>query len=71
MEENFHDCNNSMDEEKENEKAIEEANNTMIEKNKENQIKNKKKKSLPHITSCHRRVNLKFLVLLTTIIILR
>ena len=44
MEENYYDCNNSMDEEKEKEKAIEEANNTMIEKNKENQIINKKKK---------------------------
>ena len=45
MDENNYDFNNSMDEEeKEKQKAIEEANNTMISINKDMQIKNKKKK---------------------------
>ena len=45
MDENNYDFNNSMDEEeREKQKAIEEANNTMISINKDMQIKNKKKK---------------------------
>ena len=45
MDENNYDFNNSMDEEeKEKQKAIEEANNTMISINKDMQIKNKMKK---------------------------
>ena len=45
MDENNYDFNNSMEEEeKEKQKAIEEANNTMISINKDMQIKNKKKK---------------------------